>query len=127
MKILFTFLSADNACDGLLEGGQLINNTWKPVGCTIHNYTSEEFSQCFLKRSYSNNNKTNLLVFIGDSVMRQRYSAMKQLLLDQPIGFTGGYSQEFVHNVSHTIIQFHWKAFASEVLEFLSKWESTYT
>lgn len=65
-------------------------------------------------------------MFIGDSVMRQRYRAIKHLLLNKPIAFIQDGSQSYDDNDSSTRVQFINKNLGTEWLSFVHGWSNTF-
>lgn len=117
---MVSFTEMQDNCDPLLEGGLLINNEWKPYGCKLHNYTSHDFKQCLKRRSQGNNNKANLLLFIGDSITRQRFRTIKRLLLDEPLDIVSHLNSEIYEDLeTSTQVQFEWRTSTSDVVNFL--------
>ena len=122
----FTGNHGNLSCAYIGKEGQLVNNTWQPTGCSMHTYTSSEFQTCLIKRR-NQTERSNHILIIGDSVMRQRYRALQSLIENNNPFFKKNQHEEGQKypNIS-TRIEYKFLPEAHNLVNFLGNWHVRY-
>ena len=106
-----------DSCKWLLSDGRFQGyHVWQPYGCMLHNYSRTDSRMCMRYIAYWGGKNT--IVFVGDSRMRQIYSAFRQL-----ISIRAGDDFSLVENDLNLELQFkHLPILNSSVAQAFQNW-----
>jgi len=118
-------------CKGLLKDGMYKGSQWQPWGCMMHKYTRTDSERCFRYNRFWG--RRNHLVYIGDSRVRQLYTASRHWIeagMDQGdihggIEYNNHADLSWENSAQNLKLDFIWAPMVNETMhKSLQRWKT---